>query len=185
MPLRSSVQASGPLGDFQAFVAGATGGTGQAIVRRLVAEGVPVRALVRDIGRAVSQHHLLLSACHIALLSGGGTLVSVCFCLVMPWRAVQKFRQVFRHHEPCFYVLLYMQASVLPPQVELVRGDVYQFSTLERAVADSNVMFIATGSRPALDPFGPFNIDYQASRAPDMQKASFTTTSHAMHVQCL
>ena len=54
-----------------------------------------------------------------------------------------------------------MQASVLPPQAQLVKGDVYQFSTLERAVADSNVMFIATGSRPALDPFGPFNIDYQ------------------------
>jgi len=56
-----------------------------------------------------------------------------------------------------------MQASVLPPQVELVRGDVFQFSTLERSLADSNVMFIATGSRPALDPFGPFNIDYQVS----------------------
>ena len=55
MPLRSSVQPSGPFGDFQAFVAGATGGTGQAIVRRLVSEGVPVRALVRDISRAVSQ----------------------------------------------------------------------------------------------------------------------------------
>ena len=59
MPLRSSVQPSGPFGDFQAFVAGATGGTGQAIVRRLVLEGVPVRALVRDISRAVSQHHLI------------------------------------------------------------------------------------------------------------------------------
>ncbi|CAL5220361.1 g2361 [Coccomyxa viridis] len=104
VPLRSSVQQSGPYGDFQAFVAGATGGTGQAIVRRLVAEGVPVRALVRDISRA---------------------------------------------------------ASLLPPSVELVKGDVYQFSTLERALADSNVMFIATGSRPALDPFGPFNVDYQ------------------------
>ncbi len=54
-----------------------------------------------------------------------------------------------------------MQAAVLPPQAQLVKGDVYQFSTLERAVADSNIMFIATGSRPALDPFGPFNIDYQ------------------------
>ena len=64
----------------------------------------------------------------------------------------------------------HMQASVLPPQAELVRGDVYQFSTLERAVADSNVMFIATGSRPAFDPFGPFNVDYQVS-ASDMHAA--------------
>ena len=54
-----------------------------------------------------------------------------------------------------------VQASKLPQQAQLVKGDVYQFSTLERAMADSNVMFIATGSRPAFDPFGPFNIDYQ------------------------
>ena len=54
-----------------------------------------------------------------------------------------------------------VQAGILPPQAELVRGDVYQFSTLERALEDSNVMLIATGSRPALDPFGPFNIDFQ------------------------
>ena len=67
-----------------------------------------------------------------------------------------------------------MQASVLPPSVELVRGDVYQFSTLERALADSNVMFIATGSRPAFDPFGPFNVDYQVSLAADMHDASLT-----------
>lgn len=27
----------------------------------------------------------------------------------------------------------------------------------------SNVLLIATGSRPALDPFGPFNVDYQGT----------------------
>lgn len=46
----------GPSGNFpglHAFVAGATGGTGRAIVARLSAEGIPVRALVRDIGAAV------------------------------------------------------------------------------------------------------------------------------------
>ena len=63
-----------------------------------------------------------------------------------------------------------MQASILPPQAQLVKGDVFQFSTLERAVADSDVMFIATGSRPALDPFGPFNIDYQV-RVPALPTA--------------
>ena len=55
------MQQSGPFGDFRAFVAGATGGTGQAIVRRLVAEGVPVRALVRDISKAVSVKFSLAS----------------------------------------------------------------------------------------------------------------------------
>ncbi len=36
-----------------AAVAGATGGCGRAVVERLVAEGVPVRALVRDYTKAV------------------------------------------------------------------------------------------------------------------------------------
>ena len=39
------------------FVAGATGGTGRAIVNRLVLEGVPVKCLVRDFSAAVSTPH--------------------------------------------------------------------------------------------------------------------------------
>ena len=35
------------------MVAGASGGVGRAIVQRLAAEGVPVKALVRDVSRAV------------------------------------------------------------------------------------------------------------------------------------
>ena len=53
VPLRSSIELEGPYSELRAFVAGATGGTGQAIVRRLVAEGVPVRALVRNVSQAV------------------------------------------------------------------------------------------------------------------------------------
>ena len=44
-----------PTGAFSglcAVVAGATGGTGRAIVARLAAEGVPIRALVRDAAAA-------------------------------------------------------------------------------------------------------------------------------------
>lgn len=37
-----------------AVVAGATGQTGKAIVQRLIRDGVPVRALVRDLSKAVS-----------------------------------------------------------------------------------------------------------------------------------
>ena len=86
MPLRSSVQQSGPFGEFQAFVAGATGGTGQAIVRRLVAEGVPVRALVRDISRAVSHRRPALpgslSALHFWLVDESSrTLLLSCHVL--------------------------------------------------------------------------------------------------------
>jgi uncharacterized protein YbjT (DUF2867 family) len=36
----------------KAFVAGATGGTGQQIVKQLVARGIPVKALVRDLEKA-------------------------------------------------------------------------------------------------------------------------------------
>jgi uncharacterized protein YbjT (DUF2867 family) len=36
----------------KAFVAGATGGTGRQIVKQLVARGIPVRALVRDLEKA-------------------------------------------------------------------------------------------------------------------------------------
>lgn len=50
-PLSSSVA----FADLRAFVAGATGRTGQAIVRRLAAEGIPVRALVRDTSEAVGK----------------------------------------------------------------------------------------------------------------------------------
>ncbi|HEY9885328.1 MAG TPA: NAD(P)H-binding protein, partial [Thermosynechococcaceae cyanobacterium] len=38
----------------KAFVAGATGQTGQRIVKELVTRGIPVRALVRDLAAARS-----------------------------------------------------------------------------------------------------------------------------------
>ena len=43
---------SGAFSGLRAVVAGATGGTGRAIVARLAAEGVPIRALVRDAAAA-------------------------------------------------------------------------------------------------------------------------------------
>ncbi|KAK9830289.1 hypothetical protein WJX72_010823 [[Myrmecia] bisecta] len=94
----------------KAFVAGATGGTGRNIVKQLVAQGVPVQALVRDPLRAVT------------LLPGS--------------------------QDGC---------------VELLKGDVYQFSTLPSAMAGCNVVLIATGSQPLTDPFGPYNVDYQGT----------------------
>lgn len=45
------------------LVAGATGGVGKAVVERLAAEGVPVRALVRDGVKGVRTHALLLCCC--------------------------------------------------------------------------------------------------------------------------
>ena len=45
-----------------------------------------------------------------------------------------------------------------------MEGDVYQYQTLPKAVKDCNVVMCATGSRPALDPLGPFNVDYQGTK---------------------
>jgi len=46
--------------------------------------------------------------------------------------------------------------------VELVAGDVFQYATLPRALGGCNALLIATGARAALDPFGPYNVDFQA-----------------------
>ncbi|KAK9840228.1 hypothetical protein WJX74_005949 [Apatococcus lobatus] len=92
-----------------AVVAGATGGTGRALVSRLLAEGVPTTALVRNPADAASR-------------------------------------------------LPRMQSNL-----RVVKGDVYQLATLPPAVEGSNVMIIATGTRPALDPLGPFSVDYQGT----------------------
>ena len=58
VPLTAS-QPTGPSARFKDFgtavVAGAAGRTGKAIVQRLIQDGVPVRALVRDIANAVRQ----------------------------------------------------------------------------------------------------------------------------------
>ena len=49
-------------------------------------------------------------------------------------------------------------------KVTLVEGDVYQYQTLPRAMKGCNVVICATGSRPAMDPLGPFNVDYQGTK---------------------
>lgn len=89
------------------FVAGATGGCGKEVVRRLTAEGLSVRALVRDPGSQA--------------------------------------------------------ASSLPGGVELVKGNVAQFSTLQGKVEGCSHMVIATGSRPAQNLLGPFEVDFNGT----------------------
>ena len=69
------------------------------------------------------------------------------------------------------------QAAVLPGLdrgVELVPGDVFQYATLPRALGDANALIIATGARAALDPFGPFSVDYEAR--PGVPSAVTSTT---------
>ncbi len=53
---------------------------------------------------------------------------------------------------------------VLPPEVELVVGDVLQPATIEAAIADCTVLLCATGARPGFDPTAPYRVDFEGSR---------------------
>ncbi|HLO83678.1 MAG TPA: NAD(P)H-binding protein [Nostocaceae cyanobacterium] len=91
----------------KAFVAGATGETGQRIVQELVARNIPVRALVRDEQKA---------------------------------------------------------KAILPPQAELVVGDVLQPETLTTALGDSTILLCATGAKPSFDITAPYQIDFVGTK---------------------
>jgi uncharacterized protein YbjT (DUF2867 family) len=54
--------------------------------------------------------------------------------------------------------------ELLPPEVELVVGDVLQPNTIENALSDCNVLLCATGATPSLDPTGPYQVDYQGTK---------------------
>ena len=91
----------------KALVAGATGETGQRIVKELVQSNIPVRALVRNLEQA---------------------------------------------------------RTILPPEAELVLGDVLKPDSLREAVGDCTVLLSATGARPSLDPSGPYQVDYLGTK---------------------
>ncbi len=54
--------------------------------------------------------------------------------------------------------------NILPPQAELVVGDVLQPQSLKAAIADCTVLLCATGASPSLDPTGPYKIDYEGTK---------------------
>lgn len=87
----------------KALVAGATGKTGYRIVKELVAQGIPVRALVRDEAKA---------------------------------------------------------KELLPPEAEMVIGDVLKPETLNAALEDCTVLLSATGAAPSFNITGPYSVDF-------------------------
>ncbi|NJN31880.1 MAG: SDR family oxidoreductase [Synechococcales cyanobacterium RM1_1_8] len=91
----------------KAIVAGATGKTGYRIVQQLVAQGIPVKALVRDAAKA---------------------------------------------------------KAMLPPEAEIVLGDVLDPKTLTAALADCTVLLSATGAAPSFDPSGPYKVDFEGTK---------------------
>ncbi|MBL1174362.1 NAD(P)H-binding protein [Pantanalinema sp. GBBB05] len=54
--------------------------------------------------------------------------------------------------------------AILPPEVELVVGDVLDPGTLAAAIADSTVVLCATGAKPGFDPTAPYRTDYEGTK---------------------
>jgi uncharacterized protein YbjT (DUF2867 family) len=53
---------------------------------------------------------------------------------------------------------------ILPPEAEIVVGDVLDPGSLTAAIADCTVLLCATGARPSFDPTGPYKVDYEGTR---------------------
>lgn len=54
--------------------------------------------------------------------------------------------------------------TILPPEAELVVGDVLKPETLKTAMSDCNALLCATGASPSLDPTGPYQVDFQGTK---------------------
>lgn len=54
--------------------------------------------------------------------------------------------------------------SILPPETELVEGDVLKPETLAAAIGDCTVILCATGAKPGFDPTAPYKVDYEGSK---------------------
>ena len=54
--------------------------------------------------------------------------------------------------------------AILPPEVELVVGDVLNPESLSAALGDSTVLLCATGAKPSLDPTGPYQVDFEGTK---------------------
>jgi uncharacterized protein YbjT (DUF2867 family) len=54
--------------------------------------------------------------------------------------------------------------SLLPNATEIAVGDVLQPETLEKALTDCTVVLCATGASPSLNPFEPYQVDYEGTK---------------------
>lgn len=54
--------------------------------------------------------------------------------------------------------------EILPPEAELVLGDVLKPESLSAAIGDSTVILSATGATPSFDPSGPYKVDYEGTK---------------------
>ncbi len=54
--------------------------------------------------------------------------------------------------------------EILPPEAQLVVGDVLKPDTLAAAIGDSTVILSATGASPGFDPTGPYKVDLEGTK---------------------
>ncbi|MEG4997408.1 NAD(P)H-binding protein [Microcoleus sp. B4-D4] len=54
--------------------------------------------------------------------------------------------------------------QILPPEAELVTGDVLNATSLRAALGDSTVLLCATGAAPGFDPTGPYKVDFEGTK---------------------
>lgn len=54
--------------------------------------------------------------------------------------------------------------QILPPEAELVTGDVLNATSLQAAIGDSTVLLCATGAAPGFDPTGPYKVDFEGTK---------------------
>jgi uncharacterized protein YbjT (DUF2867 family) len=54
--------------------------------------------------------------------------------------------------------------TILPPETELVVGDVLQPESLNAALGDSTVLLCATGAKPSFDITGPYKVDFEGTK---------------------
>jgi len=54
--------------------------------------------------------------------------------------------------------------AILPPDAELVVGDVLNPASLTAALGDSTVVLCATGAKPSFDPTGPYKVDFEGTK---------------------
>lgn len=54
--------------------------------------------------------------------------------------------------------------EILPPEAELVTGDVLNPESLRNAIGDSTVILCATGATPSFDVTGPYKVDFEGTK---------------------
>ncbi|MDF0552429.1 SDR family oxidoreductase [Kamptonema sp. UHCC 0994] len=54
--------------------------------------------------------------------------------------------------------------EILPPEAELVTGDVLNAASLPELIGDCTVLLCATGAKPSFDPTGPYKVDYEGTK---------------------